>query len=531
MRINKTVQKYLNMNETDAMNQLNQLNDDIHDVIDLQSLSQASRGKLAILLSKQSLLRKFAKWCRMAGAQAFIKVTYVRGVLKVCYTYRKNTMYLSLPPSTRFDVDCVCDVCRAPLPPLKTCLEMKCDRYICAECANRHEYNWCCDLHADRGWRTPRYRTTPHQKCTFGLELETERALPPSAMRAVKSSSLIAGWEPDCSLPDGALEYQTQPFSIRDIDEIVDLVKRLPACRAGKAGGHLHVSRTSRQTCGRWFRALDGLSTKLAEELNMRHASDDDRWCCLAHGYYSGKHSAVNGDHPGTIELRTFGHWGRDTVSKLPAALRWAHAMWRYFENAPLRRLTAESIRRYSYNTARYLIDDQLTLDVRLSAYKERKAAEKAKRKEEMWTRVYENVRKSQLARASHGSHRDGRIWRQRQADKSWLRNVIQRRLEDDTMLYVLTNDKHVTTKITRFFIENGRSSLVFDAVTDTSADVDTSTPWRIAQSVLASRRARASRGVRPTYNAKQFVRIMRRRGTLVAIDRNFRFGLSSVAA
>lgn len=528
MSINKTVQKYLSMDETDVMAQLNKLDDDIRDVIDLQSLPQATRGKLASLLSKQNLLRKYAKWCRTTGAQAYIKVTYVRGALKVCYTYHKDTVYLPLPPSTRFDVDCVCNVCRTPLPPLKTCLELKCDRYICAECARRDEYNWRCDLHADRGYRTPHYQTPHYQKCTFGLELETERPLTPTTMQAVKSSRLIAGWEPDCSLPDGALEYQTQPFGVHDIDEVVDLVKRLPAARQGKAGGHLHVARTSRQTCSRWYHALSGLSDELAEALNMRHTSDD-RWCYLDHGYYTGKHTAVNGDHAGTIELRTFGHWGRDTVSKLPAALRWAHVMWRYFENAPLRRLTAESIRKYAVTSAVYLVGHP-SLDERLVVYKERKAAEKAKREAEMWTRVYDNVRKSQLARASHGSHRDGRVWCQRQADKSWLRHAIQRRLEDEDMCYVLSHDKHAAAKIARFYVKHERPALVFDVVTDTSADVDMSTPWRIAQNILASRRARAAHGIRPTYTAKQFVRIMRRQGTLVAIGRDFRFGVSSVA-
>lgn len=529
MSINTTVRKYMSMDETDLMVQYDQLNDDIHDVIDLQSLRQATQGKLAILLSKQNLLRRYARWCRVTGGQAYIKVTYARGVLKVCYTYHKDTVYLPLPPSTRFDTDCVCNVCRTPLPPLKTCLELKCDRYICAECARRDEYNWRCDLHADQGYRTPLYQTPHYSKCTFGLELETERPLPPSTMQVMKSSRLIAGWEPDCSLPDGALEYQTQPFDIRDIDEVVDLVKRLPAARQGKAGGHLHVSRTSRQTCGRWYHALDGLSPELAEALNMRHRSDD-RWCYLDHGYFGGKHTAVNGEHAGTIELRTFGHWGRDTVSKLTSALKWVHVMWRYFEHAPLRRLTAESIRKYSHHTAVYLIEHP-SLDVRLEDFKRGKAVEKAKREAEMFVRVYDNVKKSQLARDSHGSHRDGRIWRQRQADKSWLRHAIQRRLEDDSMCYVLSNDKHAVSKIARFFIKHERSALVFDAVTDTSSSVDTSIPWRIAQSILASRRARASHGVRPTYTPKQFVRIMRRQGVLVSITRDFRFDVSSVAA
>ena len=98
-------------------------------------------------------------------------------------------------------------------------------------------------------------------------------------------------------------------------------------------------------------------------------------------------------------------------------------------------------------------------------------------------------------------------------------------------MCYVLPNDKHAVSKVARFFIKRGHSALVFDAVTDTSADVDTSIAWRVAQNILAARRARASHGVQPTYTAKQFVRIMRRRGTLVAIGRDYRFGVSSVAA
>ena len=53
---------------------------------------------------------------------------------------------------------------------------------------------------------------------------------------------------------------------------------------------------------------LHGLDAAQCRLLNMRHI-DDDYWCSLTHGEYTGKHTAINDEHADTIELRTFDCW------------------------------------------------------------------------------------------------------------------------------------------------------------------------------------------------------------------------------
>ena len=201
---------------------------------------------------------------------------------------------------------------------------------------------------------------------TVGLEIEVNGG---HDMDRMKDSGLIAGWCSDLSLDEG-LEYQTRILTAEDFDDLVDLIAgiRTRSNEPGRAGGHMHVRRTSRQTPGRWYWALKGLSDRQARALNMRHATDC-RWCRLVHGDYTGKAVAVNDNHAGTIELRTFARWDGTTAHRLRPALEWAHHMWRYFqEHEPYRLTTADIMRESAHSAYR---TPETTPAMRLAARKE----------------------------------------------------------------------------------------------------------------------------------------------------------------
>lgn len=83
----------------------------------------------------------------------------------------------------------------------------------------------------------------------------------------------------------------------------------------------------------------------------MRHATDC-RWRRLVHGDYTGKFTAVNDNHAGTIELRTFARWDGTTAHRLRPALERACHMWRYFQEHETYRLTTADIMRESARSA-----------------------------------------------------------------------------------------------------------------------------------------------------------------------------------
>lgn len=224
-----------------------------------------------------------------------------------------------------------------------------CDGVTCPECTLWCDCDnaWCCDDCRDRcrgcsDVRHPEYdnpyRGTPAERLdTFsvGLEIEIDGEHDRERMQ---EHELIAGWCTDGSLHHGGLEYQTQPITCDDrtIDMLTGLAAGIHrADEDSAAGGHMHVSRTSRQTPSRWYWALKALTPDQCDDLNMRHHTDC-RWCRLEHGLYHGKATAVNDDHHRTIELRTFGAWHAGTAHKLDPAIRWAHAMWRLFQHHPV---------------------------------------------------------------------------------------------------------------------------------------------------------------------------------------------------
>ncbi len=232
---------------------------------------------------------------------------------------------------------------------LQTCDD--CEYRYCDECLGNHGCDTCEPDYKNPYEGNPRVR----EPFTFGLEIEIDG---PHDRNMIKQHPLIAGWCSDGSLHlDGSMEYQTEPMTMRQLPQIVRLVAAIrPDSRNDNAGGHMHVSRTSRQCASRWFWALDALTSQQAVALNMRHTTND-RWCRLEHGHYTGKDTAINDTHYRTIEFRTFGPWWRETADKLKPAVTYMHTMWRFFQHYPLGTLQVETIQTMSRATARTAID------------------------------------------------------------------------------------------------------------------------------------------------------------------------------
>lgn len=248
----------------------------------------------------------------------------------------------------------------------------RCDEYVCRDCRYSCEncgnvlcegdaewYDECCYCaNCLPGYKCPEYSPdrkrlmNSHERMfTVGLEIEVNGGHDHDML---KNHPLIAGYCRDGSLYHReGLEYQTDILFTTDFDAITALVESIHCCgdEPERAGGHMHVRRTARQTPSRWYWALKGLSGRQARNLNMRHTTGC-RWCELRHGDYNGKDTAVNNSHSDTIELRTFARWDDTTATHLAAALEWAHHMWRYFEHHDLYQLKTADIMRESANSA-----------------------------------------------------------------------------------------------------------------------------------------------------------------------------------
>ena len=218
-----------------------------------------------------------------------------------------------------------------------------CDETLCGDCVRWSDQNdcaYCEDCMPD--YKYPEYSmerrslmNSHEHMFTVGLEIEINGG---HDHARIKRNPLIAGYCTDGSLYHReGLEYQTDILFSTDIDALAALVESIhcDGSEPERAGGHMHVRRTSRQTPSRWYWALKGLSDRQARQLNMRHTTGC-RWCELRHDYYDGKDTAVNGAHCDTIELRTFGRWDETTAHRLTPAIEWAHHMWRYFESHDL---------------------------------------------------------------------------------------------------------------------------------------------------------------------------------------------------
>lgn len=169
----------------------------------------------------------------------------------------------------------------------------------------------------------------------------------------------------------------------------------------------------------------------------MRHL-DDDYWCSLTHGEYTGKHTAVNDEHADTIELRTFDCWYEGTANRLVPAVKWIRAMWRFFEKHPRGTVSASLIERYASCMADNVTDTHpRTLAERLAAARRVKAARKAEEERERQKRAAEirrnvraNVGASRIARHSHGDTRLATFeYRRHEERRERGRKLVERRL------------------------------------------------------------------------------------------------------
>ena len=235
-----------------------------------------------------------------------------------------------------------------------------CGDILCGECVRWSDQDDCayCANCLSESKKAPAYSperqrimNSHEHMFTVGLEIEINGGHDHDKL---KNHPLIAGYCTDGSLyhRDG-LEYQTDILFTTDFDAINELVESIHCYgdEPERAGGHMHVRRTRRQTPSRWYWALKGLSDRQARNLNMRHTYYN-RWCELRHGDYSGKDTAVNNTHADTIELRTFARWDDTTATRLAVALEWAHHMWRYFESHELYQLKTADIMRESARSA-----------------------------------------------------------------------------------------------------------------------------------------------------------------------------------
>lgn len=281
---------------------------------------------------------------------------------------------------------------------------------------------------------------------TFGLEIELESELSDDFTKNVTNSAdIIAGWNKDASLEQNGVELQSNILDMSKLPALQRIVEGIPEW-SKNAGGHIHVARTPNQCASRWYWALHGLDAAQCRLLNMRHL-DDDYWCSLTHGEYTGKHTAVNDEHADTIELRTFGCWYEGSAGRLVPAVKWIRAMWRFFEKHPRGTVTASYIGQYASCMADNVTDTpRRTLDERLAAARRVKAARKSEEEHERAVHAAEirrnveaNVGASRAARHSHGNTRHATLdYRRHEERRERGRKLVEKRLSAPELCYAL---------------------------------------------------------------------------------------------
>ena len=443
-----------------------------------------------------------------------------------------------------------CAQCGTPLDPSSAyynCKAYDCDAILCEGCEGSSDGGCCCPRHRGNGALlasketeyTYPYTFRNGKQFTFGVEVEMESELYTDFVAAVTESSLIAGWDSDPSLEAGGVELQTNILDMSKLPALVKLVERIPDY-GENAGGHIHVARTPNQCASRWYWALRGLDGTQCERLNMRHLSDD-YWCELNHGEYTGKHTAVNDEHADTIELRTFDCWYAGSADKLEPAVKWARAMWRFFEKHPLGTVKEGVIEQYASCMADSVADTpRLTIKERLDAAHRaaamRNAKEELERKErakEVRRNVETNIRASRRARASHGDTRRARqAWCDNQNRRIIRRNGIDERLSGTAHPYAFPSRNlqplHIYLKCaTKMIVDHGEScrSLSYFRIYHAAGGeviwdgcdyyrrsrIDAQ---RVLENILYSRKARASHG-KPTVESleRTALRLYKRAG------------------
>lgn len=342
-----------------------------------------------------------------------------------------------------------CAQCGTPIDPdggeYYCCDIFGCDAVLCQYCGGSLTYDgYYCPRHrgaeAFMDVKEPSY-IYPYafgdgSQFTFGVEIELESALSDDFVENVTNSDIIAGWGEDASLEHNGVELQSNILNMSKLPALQRIVEGIPEY-GENAGGHIHVSRTPNQCAGRWYWALHGLDAAQCRSLNMRHL-DDDYWCSLTHGEYTGKHTAVNDEHANTVELRTFDCWYEGSANKLVPAVKWIRAMWRFFEKHPRGTVSASLIERYASCMADNVTDTpRRTLDERLAAARRAKAARKAeeererqKRAAEICRNVMANVAASRAARHSHGQTLPATFeYRTHEGRRERGRNRVEKRL------------------------------------------------------------------------------------------------------
>lgn len=228
-----------------------------------------------------------------------------------------DDFYVRLNDGRMRYVDCVgdfddeaewCAQCGAPVDvdsgEYYICDADDCDAVLCDYCGGSMACgDYYCPRH--RGYDMLRCAKEPEyvypyafgdgDQFTFGVEIEIESELSADFVNEVTGSGLIAGWDNDPSLDGNGVELQSNILDMSKLTALRRLVEGIPEY-GENAGGHIHVARTPNQCASRWYWALRGLDATQCERLNMRHM-DDDYWCHLAHGEYTGKHVAVNDEH------------------------------------------------------------------------------------------------------------------------------------------------------------------------------------------------------------------------------------------
>lgn len=333
------------------------------------------------------------------------------------------------------------------------CDVFDCDAVLCENCGGSMTGDYYCPAHRENELladsMAPEY-IYPYAfrvggQFTFGVEIELESELSDDFAENVVNSDIIAGWDTDASLEYNGVELQSNILDMSKLPDLQRIVEDIPEYGAN-AGGHIHVARTPNQCANRWYWALRGLDAAQCRLLNMRHI-DDDYWCSLTHGEYTGKHTAVNDEHADTIELRTFDCWYEGTANKLVPAVKWIRAMWRFFEKHPRGTVLASFIERYASCMADNVTDTPLrTLDERLAAARSVKAARKAEEERERRERaakirrnVKANVGASRIARHSHGDTRLATFeYRTHEERRERGRKLVEKRLSTPELCYAL---------------------------------------------------------------------------------------------
>lgn len=425
-----------------------------------------------------------------------------------------------------------CAQCGTPIDPdggeYYCCDVFDCDAVLCDDCGGI----MTCD-----GYYCPRHRGSetlmdgkeaeyiyPYafgdgNQFTFGVEIELESDLNEGFVENVTDSDIIAGWDKDASLERNGVELQSNILDMSKLPALKHIIEGIPEY-SENAGGHIHVARTDNQCASRWYWALRGLSASQCRLLNMRHI-DDDYWCSLTHGEYTGKHTAVNDEHADTIELRTFDCWYAGSADKLIPAVKWIRAMWRFFEKYPRGTVSASAIEQYSSCMADNVTDTpRRTLAERLNEARRVKAVRKAEedyeryaRAAEIRRRVEKNVKASRAARHSHGVTLPAMLeYRKHEERRERGRKRVEERLSAPELCYALPSRNlrplHRYVQMATVMIEAGDKSPVLDYFHLYHAhSVDNiwngyeylnrhgDTAMRVTKNVIRSRIARASHG------------------------------------